>query len=139
AGFFFTISVLCNPSLRRPIRHDGLRGRNRDSTTYHSFTWCIRSIIAAIPRQEIGGSEMRRVSRTSMGFAAATALLWSSTAMAEPEIGAVIQQDYSGAVGTRTAGQSEDLVYTQTLFAEERVDTSETASTSLEFLDKTSL
>ncbi|HVR66356.1 MAG TPA: FecR domain-containing protein [Verrucomicrobiae bacterium] len=82
---------------------------------------------------------MRRVSRTSMGFAAATALLWSGAAMAEPEIGAVIQQDYSGAVGTRTAGQSEDLVYTQTLFAEERVDTSETASTSLEFLDKTSL
>jgi hypothetical protein len=69
----------------------------------------------------------------------AAALLWSSAAMAEPEIGAVIQQDYSGAVGTRTAGQSEDLVYSQTLFAAERVDTSETASTSLQFLDETSL
>ena len=82
---------------------------------------------------------MRRLPGTSIGFAAAAALLWSSAAMAEPEIGAVIQQDYSGAVGTRTAGQSEDLVYSQTLFAEERVDTSEAASTSLQFLDKTSL
>lgn len=82
---------------------------------------------------------MRRLPCTSVGFAAAAALLWSSAAMAEPEIGVVIQQDYSGATGTRTAGQTEDLVYDQTLFAEERVVTTETASTSLQFLDETSL
>jgi len=82
---------------------------------------------------------MRRLPGTSVGLAAAAALLWSSAAMAEPEIGVVIQQDYSGAIGTRTAGQPEDLIYFQTLFAEERVDTSEAASTSLQFLDETSL
>lgn len=82
---------------------------------------------------------MRRLSGISVGFAAAAALLWSGGAMAEPEIGVVIQQDYSGAIGTRTAGQPEDLIYFQTLFAEERVETSETASTSLQFLDETSL
>jgi hypothetical protein len=59
--------------------------------------------------------------------------------MAEPEIGVVIQEDYSGAIGTRIAGQPEDLIYSQTIFSEERVDTSETASTSLQFLDETSL
>jgi hypothetical protein len=59
--------------------------------------------------------------------------------MAEPEIGTVIQQDYSGAVGTRTAGQSEDLTYDQTVFAEERVETHETANTTLQFLDQTNL
>jgi hypothetical protein len=82
---------------------------------------------------------MRRLPDISVAFAAAAALLWSGAATAEPEIGVVIQQDYSGAIGTRTAGQPEDLIYFQTLFAEERVDTNETANTSLQFLDETSL
>lgn len=82
---------------------------------------------------------MRRLPGTSVGLAAAAALLWCGPGMAETEIGVVVQQDYSGAIGTRTAGQPEELIYSQTIFAEERVDTNETAATSLQFLDETSL
>jgi len=82
---------------------------------------------------------MRRLSNTYAVLVGMAALVCSGAAMAEPQIGVVIQQDYSGAIGTRTAGQAEDLVYFQTVFAEERVDTGEIASTSLQFLDDTNL
>lgn len=59
--------------------------------------------------------------------------------MAEPEIGVVVQQKYSGALGTRTSGPTEELAYFRTIFAEERVDTDDVATTSLQFLDETSL
>jgi hypothetical protein len=62
-----------------------------------------------------------------------------SAAMAEPEIGVVVQQEYSGAVGTRAAGPTEELNYFRTIFAEERVDTDAVATTSLQFLDDTNL
>lgn len=82
---------------------------------------------------------MRRLSNSFAAMFGATALISSGAALAEPEVGVVIQQDYSGAVGTRTAGQAEELVYFQTVFAEERVETGEVASTSLQFLDETNL
>jgi hypothetical protein len=82
---------------------------------------------------------MRRLSSSFAVMVGAAALVSTGAAMAEPEIGVVVQQDYSGAVGTRAAGQAEDLVYFQTVFAEERVDTGEVASTSLQFLDDTNL
>jgi len=82
---------------------------------------------------------MRGLSSSFAVMVGVAALVGSGAAMAESEIGVVVQQDYSGAVGTRTAGQAEELVYFQTLFAEERVDTDEVASTSLQFLDETNL
>lgn len=82
---------------------------------------------------------MRRMSSSFAVMVGTATLICSGAAIAEPEVGVVIQQDYSGAVGTRTAGQPEDLVYFQTVFAEERVDTGEVASTSLQFLDETNL
>jgi hypothetical protein len=82
---------------------------------------------------------MRCLLSGRVALTGAAALLWSGAAMAEPEIGAVIQEQFTGALGTRTAGQAEDLVYAQTIFAEERVETNEAANTSLQFLDETSL
>jgi hypothetical protein len=64
---------------------------------------------------------------------------WPAAAVAEVEIGVVIQQDFTGATGTRVSGQTESLVYFERVFAEERVDTDEAANTSLQFLDETSL
>ena len=63
----------------------------------------------------------------------------SGVAQAEPEIGLVVQQDYSGALGTRISAQPEALEYFKKIFAEERVDTDASAKTSLQFLDKTAL
>lgn len=81
---------------------------------------------------------MRRLSSVG-ALTVGTILAWSGAAVAEPEIGVVIQQEYSGALGTRMAGQAEELAYFRTIFAEERVDTDEVATTSLQFLDETSL
>lgn len=80
---------------------------------------------------------MRRIS--VVGALAVGVMAGSSAAMAEPEIGVVIQQEYSGALGTRVAGTKEELNYFNSIFAEERVDTDEVATTSLQFLDETSL
>ena len=69
----------------------------------------------------------------------ALALLCASAVRAESEVGVVVQQQYSGAVGTRASSQVEELDYFKKVFAEERVDTNETAVTSLQFLDNTNL
>src|SRR5215510_2976198 len=81
---------------------------------------------------------MRRFAVAAVvGAAAAVSLV--DVAQAEPEVGLVVQQDYTGALGTRTASQPEALEYFKKVFAEERVDTDATAKTSLQFLDKTAL
>jgi FecR protein len=82
---------------------------------------------------------MPRLSSVGPIFVGALALLCSNAVVAEPEIGVVVQQQYSGALGTRVSSQSEELDYFKKIFAEERVDTNEAASTSLQFLDHTNL
>jgi FecR-like protein len=82
---------------------------------------------------------MPRLSNVGSILMGAVAVLCSSAAVAEPEIGVVVQQQYSGALGTRVSSQAEELDYFKKIFAEERVDTNETAVTSLQFLDNTNL
>lgn len=71
--------------------------------------------------------------------AGALGLALASPASAEPQVGAVGQREYLGAVGTRVSGQARDLIYDEAVFADERVDTSATGATNLVFLDRTNL
>src|SRR5579872_2275402 len=65
---------------------------------------------------------------------------FSTAALADPQIGNVVQREFTGAVGTRVASQSvEELTYTHDVFAGERVNTSDGASTVLRFSDQTQL
>lgn len=72
-------------------------------------------------------------------FALATGLASGGPAAAEPEIGAVALQEYRGAVGTRIDGDTRDLLYQETVYADERVDTRADGATNLVFLDQTNL
>src|SRR5271168_1714482 len=64
----------------------------------------------------------------------------STTALADPQIGSVVQREFTGAVGTRAASQSvEELTYTHDVFAGEKVNTADGASTVLRFSDQTQL
>jgi hypothetical protein len=58
---------------------------------------------------------------------------------AEPQIGAVAWPDYEGAIGTRVSGETRDLVYRETVYADERVETGVASKTNLAFLDQTNL
>lgn len=74
---------------------------------------------------------------TAIGLAAG--MLSAQPAAAEPQVGAVGQREYLGATGTRVSGEAGDLVYNETVYADERVDTSATGATNLVFLDRTNL
>jgi hypothetical protein len=63
----------------------------------------------------------------------------AAPANAEPQIGAVGQRAFLGAVGTRVSGEARDLTFDEAVFADERVDTSVEGSTNLVFLDRTNL
>jgi hypothetical protein len=58
---------------------------------------------------------------------------------AEPQIGAVAWPDYEGAIGTRESGETRDLLYQETVYANERVETGVESKTNLAFLDQTNL
>jgi hypothetical protein len=58
---------------------------------------------------------------------------------AEPQIGAVAQAEYKGAIGTRESGEQHDLTYQQVVYANERVETGVASETNLAFLDTTNL
>ncbi len=58
---------------------------------------------------------------------------------AEPQIGAVVQAEYKGAIGTRESGARRDLTYQETVYANERVETGVESDTNLAFLDQTNL
>jgi hypothetical protein len=87
--------------------------------------------------------------RTAMGWALrvtpamtlAAALLSAQPAAAEPQVGAVGQREYLGATGTRVGAEARDLVYNETVYANERVETgrSDDSHTNLVFLDQTNL
>lgn len=82
---------------------------------------------------------MRTLMWVMLGAAAAVALAPAGRALAEPEIGAVALQEYRGAVGTRIDGAARDLLYQETVYASERVDTRAEGATKLVFLDQTNL
>lgn len=55
------------------------------------------------------------------------------------EIGAVIKQSFSGALGTRVNGTARELLYELPVHSDETVTTSADASTAMAFLDETRL
>lgn len=67
-------------------------------------------------------------------------VLAAGSGAAEVRIGAVVQRDYTGAIGIR-AGQdaTERLFYDHDVFSEQRVETDRDADTRLRFLDSTEL
>ena len=79
--------------------------------------------------------------RATSAMAVVAGALWIQPVAAEPQVGAVGQQEYLGATGTRVSGAAGDLVYNETVYADERVDTGRNADshTSLVFLDRTNL
>ena len=77
--------------------------------------------------------------RMTSAMALVAGLLSAQPAAAEPQVGAVGQREYLGAIGTRVSGQARDLVYNETVYADERVDTNTTGATNLVFLDQTNL
>jgi hypothetical protein len=85
------------------------------------------------------GRKLMRVMPTLLLAGAAAVLLPDGPAVAEPQVGAVAQQEYLGATGTRESGEARDLVYNETVYANERVDTRVNGATNLVFLDRTNL
>jgi len=71
--------------------------------------------------------------------AAALVAGFAQPGAAEPQIGAVAQADYKGAIGTRESGEKRDLTYQQIVYANERVETDVKGETNLAFLDQTNL
>jgi len=83
---------------------------------------------------------MRRSWRLFALGVPATALLAAMGALAEPQIGHVVQRQFNGATGARQAATSVDnLVYTQDVFAGEKVITPAGGSTVVRFRDQTQL
>ncbi|MGD9742776.1 MAG: FecR domain-containing protein [Dongiaceae bacterium] len=69
----------------------------------------------------------------------ATAVGLSAEMATAQEIGAVRQRTFNGAVGLPPGGEERDLLFNNDVFAEERVSTDGSATTSLQFLDNTRL
>ncbi|HUL06053.1 MAG TPA: FecR domain-containing protein [Candidatus Acidoferrum sp.] len=77
--------------------------------------------------------------RSASALALAAVALAAQPAAAEPQVGAVGQREYQGATGTRVSGEARNLVYDESVYADERVDTTPTGATNLVFLDQTNL
>ena len=70
----------------------------------------------------------------------AAMVLCASTALADPQIGSVVQRHFNGATGTRvTAASGDDLIFNRDVFAGETVRTPGSASTVIRFADKTQI
>jgi FecR-like protein len=82
---------------------------------------------------------MSSASRATSALTVLAGVLSVQQAAAEPQVGAVAQREYLGALGTRAGGEARDLVYNETVYADERVDTNATGATNLVFLDQTNL
>lgn len=77
--------------------------------------------------------------RTVAVCLAAVGALTPMPSEAELRIGAIAQSEYTGATGTRAGGQEHDLVFRETVYANERVDTDAQSYTHMAFLDDTKL
>jgi hypothetical protein len=70
----------------------------------------------------------------------AAVVLCASTALADPQIGSVVQRHFNGATGTRvTVASGDDLIFNRDVFAGETVRTPSSASTVIRFADKTQI
>ena len=75
----------------------------------------------------------------SSSLLAIAVLLASAAQAADAQIGAVIQEDYSGASGIRVGAQPEELRFKRDVFSNEKVVTDAQGSTVLQFLDESQL
>jgi hypothetical protein len=69
----------------------------------------------------------------------AWALADSATGAGDVEIGAVLQRDYSGALGQRFDGEQRELFFDLPVYSNETVITGSSANTALLFLDETKI
>jgi len=83
---------------------------------------------------------MRAFPRLALCCSAAIVALSASAALAEQQIGNVVQKDFNGAKGLRVASTSaDDLMFNHDVFAGETVKTSGAASTVIRFQDQTQI
>ena len=83
---------------------------------------------------------MRAFTRVTLCCSAAIMALSASVALAEQQIGNVVQKDFNGAKGLRVASTSaDDLMFNHDVFAGETVNTSGSASTVIRFQDQTQI
>ena len=83
---------------------------------------------------------MRAFMRLALCCSAAIVALSASTAIADQQIGNVVQKDFNGAKGLRVASTSaDDLLFNHDVFAGETVKTSSGASTVIRFQDQTQI
>ena len=83
---------------------------------------------------------MRAFTRVTLCCSAAIVALSASVALADQQIGNVVQKDFNGAKGLRVAATSaDDLMFNHDVFAGETVNTSGSASTVIRFQDQTQI
>lgn len=83
---------------------------------------------------------MRALFRRSLCCGAAIATLAATAALADQQIGNVVQRDFNGARGLRVASATaDDLIFDHDVFAGETVKTPGSASTVIRFEDKTQI
>jgi hypothetical protein len=81
---------------------------------------------------------MRRRSLLALSLLSAP-VLTAAMAHAEPDVGAVSQEEFRGAMGQRVAAQPRQLLFRGPVYADETVRTGEQGSTAMQFLDDTRL
>ena len=83
---------------------------------------------------------MRVFSRFALCCGAAIAALLATSALADQQIGNVVQKDFNGATGLRLAtAAADDLIFDRDVFSGETVKTPGSASTVIRFEDKTQI
>jgi hypothetical protein len=84
--------------------------------------------------------QMRAFTRLALCCSAAIVALSVSAALADQQIGNVVQKDFNGAKGLRVASTSaDDLIFNHDIFAGETVKTHGSASTVIRFQDQTQI
>jgi len=83
---------------------------------------------------------MRASFRLALCCSAAIVALAATAAVADQQIGSVVQKDFNGATGVRVASTAaDDLIFERDVFAGETVKTPGSASTVIRFADKTQI
>src|SRR5262249_10871239 len=83
---------------------------------------------------------MRAFSRLALCCGAAIVALAATAALADQQIGNVVQKHFNGATGLRVAtSTADDLIFDRDVFSGETVKTPSSASTVIRFEDKTQI
>src|SRR5262245_66107024 len=90
----------------------------------------------AAARRARRGSSLMAIGAVAVS---AWALADSATGAGDVEIGAVLQRDYTGALGQRFGGEERELFFDLPVYSNETVTTSTSANTALLFLDETKI